>query len=189
MLEHIFHWTSSRSILVGLLLLTSVIRPMGFANGPPDNTVRIAMTILTQIQNQPLVSHVLHGPEQYTAIFCCLCNRGRVDATIQLVVEKVFLSKARSFASNRSSLFPSLPRWALPAWLEFQPRLLRTTAVATTIAHPSDARGLHHVSWPLPSSRSVRLTDHVERQSKFHHTDLLSVSYTFRDRDVLTLRS
>ena len=46
-------------------------------NGPPDNTVRIAMTIPTQIQNQPLVSHIfLDVPDQYTAICCCLCNRG-----------------------------------------------------------------------------------------------------------------
>ena len=29
---------------------------MGFTDSPPDNTIRIAMTILTQIQNQPLVS-------------------------------------------------------------------------------------------------------------------------------------
>ena len=31
---------------------------MGFANSPPDNTVKIAMTIPTQIQNRPLVSHM-----------------------------------------------------------------------------------------------------------------------------------
>ena len=31
---------------------------MGFANSPPNNTVRIAMTIPTQIQNHPLVSHM-----------------------------------------------------------------------------------------------------------------------------------
>ena len=28
---------------------------MGFANGPPDNTVRTAMTIPTQIQKEPLI--------------------------------------------------------------------------------------------------------------------------------------
>ena len=35
-----------------------------------------------------------------------------------LAVEGVFLSKARSFASNRPSLFAGLPRCALHAWLE-----------------------------------------------------------------------
>ena len=67
-----------------------------------------------------------------------------------LAVERVFLSKARSFGSNRPSLFPGLPRCVLQACLELEQRLLRTTAAATTIAHLSDARGLHHVSWPLP---------------------------------------
>ena len=58
-LELIFHWMQSRSILIGLPLPTSVICPMGFTNGLPDNTIRITMTIPTQIQNQPLVSHIL----------------------------------------------------------------------------------------------------------------------------------
>ena len=56
MLELIFHWTKLRSILIGFHLPTSVICPMGFTNGLTDNTIRITMTIHTQIQNQPFVS-------------------------------------------------------------------------------------------------------------------------------------
>ena len=67
-----------------------------------------------------------------------------------LGAEGVFLSTARTFASNRSSLFPGLPRCALQALHVLPPRLLRPTAAATTIAHPGDVRGRHQVSWPWP---------------------------------------
>ena len=97
---------------------------MGFANGPPDNTVRITMTVPTQIQNQPIVSHMF--------LTFQINTRQSSAASAYAVSEGVILSKAKSFASDRQSLFRSL--------------LLRTTAAATVIARPSDARGLHHVS-------------------------------------------
>ena len=60
-----------------------------------------------------------------------------------LVVEGVFLSKAKS---NRSSSTPGLPRCVLQAGIPIPSRLLPTTAAATIIAHPSDARDRLHVS-------------------------------------------
>ena len=51
-----FHLTSPRSILVGLLLLTASSE-MEIPDGTPDNTVKIAMTLPTEIQSQPFVSH------------------------------------------------------------------------------------------------------------------------------------
>ena len=57
-----------------------------------------------------------------------------------LVVEGVFLSKTKS---NRSSSTPGLPRCVLQAGIAIP---LPTTAAATIIARPSDARGQLHVS-------------------------------------------
>ena len=78
------------------------------------------------------------------------------------------------------------------AWLELEPGLLRSTAASITTARPSDARGLHHVSCPLPVQPTGKShTHHIERHPKFHHStaDLQSVSCTLRDRDILTLCS
>ena len=91
---------------------------------------------------------------RHTEILCFLCKRGES------------FSKAKLFAPNRPSLFPSLPRCSLQALSALQPRLLHTTAAATTIAHPNDARGLHHVSWPLPVRR-VRFTHTFKRHPIF----------------------
>ena len=141
--------------------------------------------------NQPLVSHIFLTFQISTRqSFVASATAGRVAATIhelQLIGgRRVFLSKAMSFASNRPSLFPGLSRWALQAWLELEPRFLRTTASAqvTHVAHTT-SRG------HCPSSRRVRLINHIERHPKFHHStsDLQSVSCTLRDRDIFTLCS
>ena len=55
---------------------------MGFANSPPDNTARIEMTIPTQIQNQPLVSHMfLTSQIDKRQSFAASATAGRVVAT------------------------------------------------------------------------------------------------------------
>ena len=60
-----------------------VICPMGFANGLPDNTIRITMTIPTQIRNQPLVSHKFLTFQICTGqSFAAPATAGRVAATI-----------------------------------------------------------------------------------------------------------
>ena len=97
---------------------------MGFANNPPVNTVRIAMTSRTQIQNPATrLAHVPHVPDRYTAVFYYLCNCGESRpppsmSSNHVVAEGVFQAKARSFASDQPSLFPGLPRCAIQAWLE-----------------------------------------------------------------------
>ena len=108
-----------------------------------------------------------------------------------LAVEGVFLSNARSFASNRPSLFPGLPRWALQAWLELEPRLQRTKQSRNQVTRHLSSNAYTASRGHCPSSRRVRLTSHIERQLKFDHgtADLQSVSCTLRDRDVLTLCS
>ena len=71
-----------------------------------------------------------------------------------LVVEGVFLSKVKS---NQSSSTPGLPCCVLQAGSNAdtnEPRLLPTTAAATKIAHPSDARGQLDVSRPLHAQLS-----------------------------------
>ena len=101
MLELIFHWTKLRSILIGFHLPTSVICPMGFTNGLTDNTIRITMTIHTQIQNQPFVSCKFNsfqiGSRQS---FAASATAGRVAATIHELQpiggRRVFFSKAMS---------------------------------------------------------------------------------------------
>ena len=53
-----------------------------YANGPPDNNVRITMTIPTQIQNQPLVSHMSFQINTRQS-FAASATARRVVATIQ----------------------------------------------------------------------------------------------------------
>ena len=116
MLQLIFHWTKLRSVLVNLLLPTSVICQMGFTDGLPDNTIRITMIIPTQIQNQPLVSHIFLTFQIRTRqSFAASATAGRVAATIRELQpiggrRRCSFQNARSFASNRPSLFPGLPR-------------------------------------------------------------------------------
>ena len=66
--------------------------------------------------------------------------------------EGVFLSKARSFASNRPSLFTGRLRYALQAWISFPPRLLRTTVAPTTNTRPTPR--LVAISRPADASDS-----------------------------------
>ena len=133
------------------------------------------MTIPTQIQNRPLgLAHVPHVPDLYTAIFCCLCNRGERSpppsmSSNPLAVEGVFLSKGGhspqiDHLCSRSALF--VLKW----------RTRPTPRLLAIVARSADAS---------------RLTHHIERHPIFHHStaDLHSVSCTLRDRDVLTLCS
>ena len=137
---------------------------MGFATGPPDNTVRIAMTIPTQIRNQPFVSHMFLTFQISTRqSSAASATAERVAATIHELQptggRRVFLSKARSFASNRPSLFPCPLRCALQAWLELEPRFFcarllqpQQSRIQWTHAAYTTSRG------HCPSSRRVRLS-------------------------------
>ena len=96
-----------------------------------------------------------------------------------LVVEGVFFLKVKS---NRSSSTPGLPRCVSNADTN-EPRPLPTTAAATIIAHPSDARGQLHVSRPLhaqlsrpfyPSSSASCRTPPKHCGSPEHEQHLLS---------------
>ena len=127
---------------------------MEIPDGTPDNTVRISMTF-------PHRSGTSHSSR-------IRCSRARLphdspllplrsqgnslppsvssNSMNSLVVEGVIFSNAKS---NRSSLAPGLPRCVLQAGIAIPSRLLPTTAAATIIAHPSDARGRLYVSRPL----------------------------------------
>ena len=89
------------------------------------------------------LAHIPHVPDQYTAIFCCVCNRGksrRHHRGHSLQVDHLSSQVCLVVLSRSGS--------------NLKPRLLRTAAAATTIAHPSDARVLRHISWPLPVQRT-----------------------------------
>ena len=67
----------------------------------------------------------------------------------------MFLSNVKS---NQSSSTPGLPRCVFQAGSNAdtnESRFLSTTAAATEIAHPSDARGQLHVSRPLHAQLSL----------------------------------
>ena len=129
---------------------------MEIQDSPPDNTIRIAVTIHTQIRNQPLVSHMFLAFQIDTRqSLAASATAGKLAApsvsSNSLVVEGVFLSKAKS---NRPSSTPGLPRCVLQARIAIPSRFLRTTAAATIIARASDACGRHHVSRPLHAQLS-----------------------------------
>ena len=182
-LELIFHWTKLRSILVGLLLLTSVSH---LSNGIRKRSAR--QHHQDHKDHSHTDSRLVHGN-----LLLPLQPRGESPppsmSSNPLAVEGVFFSKARSFATNRPSLLPGLPHCAPQAWLELEPRpqLLQPQQSRIQVTHAAYTTSRGH----CPSSRRVRLTNHVERQPKFNHStaDLQSVSGTLRDRDALTLRS
>ena len=134
---------------------------MEIPDGTPDNTVRIAMTIPTQIQNQPFVSYTFLTFGIDTRQSLAAQPRGNLlppsvssNSMNSLVVEGVFFSKVKS---NRSSSTPGLLLCVLQAGSNAdtnEPRPLPTIAAATIIAHPSDARGQLHVSRPLHAQLS-----------------------------------
>ena len=174
MFELIPQWTSPRSFFVGLLLPTPAV-----LNGIRRwSTRQHHLDCDNHSHTDPgPATRLVHRSSRSRSIrrqsFAASATAGTVVATIRELQpiggrRECSFSKARSFASNRPSLFPGLPRCALQAWLELRPRFLRTTAAATTTAHPSDARGRRHVSWP--PLRTVH-----------------SVSCVRRDRHVLTL--
>ena len=146
---------------------------MEIPDGTPDNTVRIEKTIHTQTQNQPFVSHTFLTFQIDTRQSPSVSS----NSLNSLVVEGAFVSKAKS---NRSSSTPGLPRCVLQAGSNAdtnEPRLLPTTAAATKIAHPSDARGQLHVSRPF----HVRFTLHLQRHIALRQNtaDLQSMSNIF----------
>ena len=96
-----FHLTSPRSILVGLLLLTASSE-MEIPDGTPDNTVKIAMTLPTEIQNQPFVSHTF--PFQIdTRLSLAASTSKKLAATIR----KPQLSEFSGGRSGESIFFDS----------------------------------------------------------------------------------
>ena len=128
-------WTPQCSVLSSVTFRRRQSSVMGFTDSPTDNTARLVV--------------VLHVPGQYTAVCCCLCNRGTVLATIH-ELQPTGGRRSVPFKSDvirlRSTIFVHC---AFQAWFAFPPHLLRTSAAAVTNAH-SDARGRRHVSWPLP---------------------------------------
>ena len=70
-LELIFLWTSPRSILVCLFLLTAVIQ-----NGILVHLSTPSGSQSPSPQPAPPLAHVPHVSDQCMAMFCCLCNRG-----------------------------------------------------------------------------------------------------------------
>ena len=138
---------------------------MEIPDGTPDNTVWIAMTILTQIQNQPFVSHTFLTFQIDTRQSLAASIAEKLAATnrkLQLDElfggRRVFLSTVKS---KRSSSTPGLPRCVLQTGSNAdmkQPRLLPTTAAATKIAHPNVEHGQIHVSRPLHPNCHVRFT-------------------------------
>ena len=134
-----------------------------------DNTVRITMTTPTHIQNQPLVSHIFLTFQRSTRqSFAASATAERVAATIH-ELQSIGGQTACSFQKRGHS--PQIDHLSSQVCLVVlsrpgsnadtnEPRLLRTTAAATTVARPSGARGQHHVSWPFarPTDASVSHT-------------------------------
>ena len=139
---------------------------MGFTIGPLDNTIKSAMTMPTQIQYRPLVSHtsptfqIKHGN-----LLLPLQPRENLPPTMNsspLVDEGVSLSTAWSVVLDRPSC-PCLPRCAFQAWLVLQPLPLHTTVAASkcrtrptprlvAIARPADASVSHTTLNDIPYS-------------------------------------
>ena len=148
------------------------------------------MTIPTQIQNQPFVSHTFLTFQIDTRQSLAASTSGKLAATIRKLQLDELIGGRRGVPfkvkSNRSSPSPGLPRCVLQAGSNAdtnEPRLLPTTAAATKIAHPSDARGQLHVSRPLyaqlsrpfyPSSLTSYRTPPNQSGSPEHGQHLLS---------------
>ena len=163
---------------------------MEIPDGTPDNTVRVTMTIPTQIQNQPLVSHMFLTFQISTRqSFAASATAGRVAATIHELQpiggRKGVPFKKRGHSPDHlcsqvclvvlSRPGSNLNRAFCAQLLQHQQSRIQVTRAAYTTS-----RG------HCPSSRRVRLTHHIERHSISHRStaDLQSLSCTLRDRDV-----
>ena len=151
---------------------------MGFTDSPLDNTIRIAMTILAQIQNQPLVScsflTIKMNTRQSVAASATgeTAHRGHSPQVDYLCSQVCFIVLSKPGSHFHHAICAQL----------LQPQHTRIQ-----VTHTAEAKSRGH----CPSCRRVRFTHHFERQPVFHHgtANLQCMGCTFRDRDVLILSS
>ena len=139
-----FHLASPRSILVGLLLLTASSE-MEIPDGTPDNTVKTEMTLPTEIQNQPFVSHTF--PFQIDTRLSLAASTAPPPSVSPNSMNSVVVERA-----NQSSSTPSLARCVLQAGSQTpmnhaiypQPMQPRKSRIQTMHAANSTSRGHFH---------------------------------------------
>ena len=119
---------------------------MEIPDGSPDNTVRIAMSIPTQIRNQPLVSHTFLTFQIDTRQSLAASTSGKLAATIRKLRLDELIGGRRGVPFKKQRRIDHL---RLQVCL-----VVFSRPASTIIAHPSDARGRLHVSRPLHAQLS-----------------------------------
>ena len=132
--SHTIHNRVPRCPDLEYLLTVLQSSEMGFADNPPDNTVKIAMTIPTQIQNQPFVSHMFLTFQ--ISLLLPLQPRGESQPSMSsnpLVAEGVFCTQLLQPQQSRiqmtaRGLQTRLVAISRPAHFERQPIFHHSTA-------------------------------------------------------------